>query len=239
MKAIKELSTIYGFRIIEDASHALSALHDSQKVGACEYSDMCIFSFHPVKIITTLEGGVVTTNNLELNEKVKLLSSHHTEPCKQALSEPWEYQQTGLGYNYRLNDVQASLGLSQLQRIGDFKDKRLELVNDYYNELDSSKISVQKVKKAEESAFHLFIINLNGEDSIRRRRNLFDKLMQVGYKTNVHYIPIHTQPYYSSMRSYFDLSNSLDYYSLALSLPLFPLMEKSDVIKISEVVNNA
>ena len=239
MKEIHKLSKIYNFRIVEDASHALSALYDGKRVGACHYSDLCVFSFHPVKIITTLEGGVVTTNNPRLCEKLKLLRSHYISPSSAVSAEPWEYEQTGLGYNFRMNDVQAALGISQLSRIEEFKEKRLELAYEYGKLLDLDNISIQKVGDLESSSFHLFIITLNGANLKQRRSNLYKKLLSVGYKTNVHYIPIHTQPYYSSIRAYSDLSNSNNYYTKALSLPLYPSLNKIDVEKIVRSVNNA
>lgn len=239
MKAIKKLADIYKFKIIEDASHALSALYAKKRVGSCQYSDMCVFSFHPVKIITTLEGGVVTTNDHQYYEKIKLLSSHYTKVSYSAISEPWEYEQIGLGYNFRMNDVQASLGISQLKRIDEFKAKRLEIAHEFKSKLDRSKTHSQKIDILEKSSFHLFIINLKGSDITKRRRTLYDTLLENGYKTNVHYIPIHTQPYYKSQSVYTSLENSEAYYQSALSLPIYPNLTSCDVKKICEIVNSA
>ena len=237
MKEIHRLANIYGFKIIEDASHALSAKYENKKVGSCVYSDVCIFSFHPVKVITTLEGGVATTNDYGLHCKLKLLASHHTEVNNNLNCEPWEYQQTGLGYNFRMNDVQAALGISQLERIQEFKNKRLEIVENYSKSLDTGKIKIQNLACSYVSAYHLFIINLTGQQTKYRRRKLYDSLLSAGYKTNVHYIPIHTQPYYSEIGCYDELENSMNYYGSALSLPLFPTLNKKDVKMICKITN--
>ena len=237
MREIHKLSKIYNFRIVEDASHALSALYDGKRVGACHYSDLCVFSFHPVKIITTLEGGVVTTNNPRLCEKLKLLRSHYISPSSAVSAEPWEYEQTGLGYNFRMTDVQATLGSAQLDRIETFKEKRISLVQQYHQLLDFEKFAVQKINNQEISSYHLFIVNLLEQNPRIRRRELYCNLLDAGYKTNVHYAPIHAQPYYAKMRTYQGLGNSIQYYSKALSLPLFPTMEKDDVVKVCQIIN--
>jgi len=234
MKKIHKLSLKYKFKIIEDAAHAIGALYENIKVGACQYSDICVFSFHPVKNITTGEGGCALTNNIDLYEKLALYSSHGVTKDDSKYTEkrePWEYEQLLLGYNFRLTDFQAALGMSQLKKCDSFISKRRALVNEYCRILNREKLSPLKEHKYGKSAYHLFVIRLNSKDD---RDNLFHFLKKNGIQTNVHYMPIYKQPYH---KQNIYLEGAEKYYSSAISLPLFPLLNFNDIATISKKVN--
>ena len=238
MKEIKALTMVYNIKILEDASHALSSKRTNTTVGDCKYSDITVFSFHPVKLITSIEGGVATTSDTALAEKMRLFSSHHIERnLDQNAHAPWEYKQADLGYNYRLNDVQAAVGLSQLNKIDKLQSQRLELAQLYRNVIDPSVVTYQEYCPENISANHLFIIKINGEKKFERRLNLYKKLLEKGYKCNVHYYPIHLQPYYANFKKYYNLNNTLEYYDGCLSVPLFPGLEEKHIYSVSEIIN--
>jgi UDP-4-amino-4,6-dideoxy-N-acetyl-beta-L-altrosamine transaminase len=225
MAAIAELAKQYGFYVIEDASHAIGGEYKGKKIGSCSYSDMTVFSFHPVKIITTGEGGMVVTNNEELFEKVSLLRTHGIirEPSQGA----WYYQQVDLGYNYRMTDIQAALGLSQMQRLDSFINQRHELVKIYNKSLQDLDLQLPWQHPDSYSAWHLYVIRLN------ERRQVFASLREAGIGVNVHYIPVHTQPYYQQMGFKFgDFPEAEKYYSEAISLPIYPLLNEVQQNKI-------
>jgi len=213
MKAIWKLSKEYGFKVIEDASHALGGEYLNNKVGNCEYSDMAVFSFHPVKMITTGEGGAITTNNEKLNEKIELLRSHGitkdaTKFDNQSDGD-WYYEQRALGFNYRLTDIQAALGISQLKRLDSFVARRREIVKQYFDKLDNSMLPYQHPDS--NSSWHLFVIQT--ED----RKATYKQLKTQGIMTQVHYIPVTSQPFYNRKK----LKNSADFYRHCLSLPIY------------------
>jgi len=213
MKAIWKLSKEYGFKVIEDASHALGGEYLNNKVGNCEYSDMAVFSFHPVKMITTGEGGAITTNNEKLNEKIELLRSHGitkdaTKFDNQSDGD-WYYEQQALGFNYRLTDIQAALGISQLKRLDSFVSRRREIVKQYFDKLDNSVLPYQHPDA--NSSWHLFVIQT--ED----RKATYKQLKTQGIMTQVHYIPVTSQPFYNRKK----LKNSADFYRHCLSLPIY------------------
>ena len=213
MKAIWKLSKEYGFKVIEDASHALGGEYLNNKVGNCEYSDMAVFSFHPVKMITTGEGGAITTNNKKLNEKIELLRSHGiakdaTKFDNQSDGD-WYYEQQALGFNYRLTDIQAALGISQLKRLDSFVSRRREIVKQYFDKLDNSVLPYQHPDA--NSSWHLFVIQT--ED----RKATYKQLKTQGIMTQVHYIPVTSQPFYNRKK----LKNSADFYRHCLSLPIY------------------
>ena len=213
MKAIWKLSKEYGFKVIEDASHALGGEYLNNKVGNCEYSDMAVFSFHPVKMITTGEGGAITTNNEKLNEKIELLRSHGitkdaTKFDNQSDGD-WYYEQRALGFNYRLTDIQAALGISQLKRLDSFVARRREIVKQYFDKLDNSMLPYQHPDS--NSSWHLFVIQT--ED----RKATYKQLKTQGIMTQVHYIPVTNQPFYNRKK----LKNSADFYRHCLSLPIY------------------
>jgi len=226
MRAIKSLADQYGFKIIEDASHAIGGSYYNEKIGSCKYSDMTVFSFHPVKIITTGEGGMVMTNIQEYYDKLKILRSHgmtREQRFMQNESEgAWYYQQIALGHNYRLTDIQCALGLSQLKRIDEFINKRHELAKRYNETLKDLPIILPFQESYSYSAFHLYVIQLKLEQLKKTRRQVFDRLRATGIGVNVHYIPVHLQPYYCQFGfEVGDFPEAEKYYYSALTLPLY------------------
>jgi len=233
MAAIAELAKQYGFYVIEDAAHAIGGEYKGKKIGSCSYSDMTVFSFHPVKIITTGEGGMVLTNNQALFEKVSLLRTHGITRDPDKMSEQsqgaWYYQQITLGYNYRMTDIQAALGLSQMQRLDTFISQRHELAQAYNESLQDLPLQLPWQHPDSYSAWHLYVIRLNKQ----KRRQVFDSLRQAGIGVNVHYIPVHTQPYYQEMGFKLgDFPKAEKYYHEAISLPIYPLLTKLQQQKI-------
>jgi UDP-4-amino-4,6-dideoxy-N-acetyl-beta-L-altrosamine transaminase len=227
MKAIHALSQRYGFSIIEDASHAVGASYAGEKVGSCRYSDVTVFSFHPVKIITTGEGGIALTNDAALAQQMQLLRSHgvtRDDNLMQGKSHgTWYYQQVALGFNYRMTDIQAALGLSQLKRLDAFIAARHRIVARYEKLLTSLPLSRPWQHPDTVSSFHLYIVELD------RRAAVYDHLRNVGIGVNVHYIPIHTQPFYQAMGfKDGDLPAAEAYYSRALTLPIHPNLTEAE-----------
>lgn len=220
MKAIHSLSQKYGFRIIEDASHAVGAEYDGSPVGACKYSDITVFSFHPVKIITTGEGGMAMTNDQTLADRLMRLRSHGiAQKAEQMISAPqggWEYQQLELGFNYRMTNLQAALGSSQLKRLPEFIQKRRSIAKRYHTLLSDLDIGLPTA--SELSAWHLYAVRL----PVDKRKQIFDTFRHSDIWVQVHYIPVHTQPYYKQLGfNWGDFPNAENYFLQALSLPLF------------------
>jgi UDP-4-amino-4,6-dideoxy-N-acetyl-beta-L-altrosamine transaminase len=240
MAAIHNLSLEYGFKIIEDASHAIGGRYLDKAVGACEYSDITVFSFHPVKIITTAEGGLATTNDPDLAERMGLYRSHGvTRDSHLMEGEPdgaWYYEQVALGYNYRMTELQAALGLSQMTRLDQFVAARHDLATRYLELLDGLPIKLPRYSEDSYSGLHLFVIRLNLSDLKLSRKEVFDQLRQSGIGVNVHYIPVHTQPYYKKMGfKHGDFPIAECYYNEAISLPMFHLMtyeQQDEVISV-------
>lgn len=245
MKAIYELSQQYNFSIIEDASHAIGGRYDGEFIGDGRYADITVFSFHPVKIITTAEGGLAVTKSAELAQKMDLYRSHGITRNPELMTKQsdggWYYQQITLGYNYRLTELQAALGLAQLSRLDDFVSARAQRAERYNRELVSLPISLPWQSPDAASAWHLYVIQLN-DDAPISHRELFDALRADGIGVNLHYIPVHTQPYYSEMGfKPNDFPNAQNYYSGAISLPLFAKMtdeQQTEVIeKLRKLLN--
>ena len=236
MKKIYSLGQEYGFKIIEDASHAIGGKYLDKPIGSCQYSDITVFSFHPVKIITTAEGGLATTNSQGLAEKMQLLRSHgitrDPELIDGGLEGDWYYQQIILGFNYRMTELQAALGVSQMQRLDDFVARRNILGERYENLLDG--LDLVKPSKIENnlSAMHLYPIQ------VKNRTAIFNKLRKEGVGVNVHYIPIHLQSFYLSMGfNYGDFPKSESFYEQAISLPLYFSMtieQQNNIVSILE-----
>lgn len=226
MKRIWELSQEYGFRIVEDGSHAIGAKYQGDPVGDCRYSDITVFSFHPVKIITTGEGGMAMTNDSKLAEKMNLFRSHGItrDPALMTWTPdgPWYYQQIDLGYNYRMTDIQAALGLSQIDRLDVYVSRRHELANRYQSLLVDLPLKKQIQLPDAYSAYHLYVIRLQLGKVKQSHRAIFDSMRLHGVGVNLHYIPVHTQPYYKKMGfSFGDFPESEQYYSEAISLPMY------------------
>lgn len=226
MAAIHALSLRYGFKIIEDASHAIGGKYKDEYIGNCRYSDITVFSFHPVKIITTAEGGMALTNDPELAENMALLRSHGVtrEPVKmtQEPDGPWYYQQIALGFNYRLTDIQAALGLSQLTRLDDFIGRRRCLAARYDSCLEALSVLRPWQHPDCASARHLYVIR------VRNRRKVFDALREAGVGVNVHYIPVNQQPYYRNSHGVSTTPEADRYYQEALSIPLYSGLVQGD-----------
>ncbi len=242
MAAIKALSTEYKFRIIEDASHAIGAYHYDSPIGSCEYSDITVFSFHPVKIVTTGEGGAALTNCSNLNQKCKLLRSHGVTRDKKLMHNPndegWYYEQVELGFNYRMTDIHAALGLAQLKRLSEYIKKRHEIASIYDDEFAGTNVVTPYRNPSNKSALHLYVAQV---DPVIQKY-VFNSLRKKNIGVNLHYIPVHTQPYYQKLGfAWGDFPNSENYYRKAISLPLYPTLtkdEQSYVIKTMKTLCN-
>ena len=237
MKELADLSKRYGFKIIEDASHAIGAKYKNEFVGNCRYSDITVFSFHPVKIITTAEGGMAVTNNQKLADKMELYRNHGiTRNSDMMTHEPdgqWYYQQIALGYNYRMTDLQAALGISQLNRLHEFIEKRHLLFVNYAEQLTGLPIVTPQQISDRNSSLHLYVIRLQESQIGISRREVFDELRKNGVGVNIHYIPIHLQPYFKNMGfKSGDFPEAERYYSEAISIPLHHGMTSNDQEKI-------
>lgn len=240
MQAIGKLAQQYGFRVVEDASHAVGADYLEHKVGSCRHSDIAIFSFHPVKILTTAEGGMLMTADAQLYRKLQLLRSHGMtrEPGELENTDEgaWYYEQIGLGFNYRITDLQAALGLSQLGRLDAFLARRRALAARYDELLRDVPVTVPYQAEYGVSAFHLYPIHV----APARRRAVFDSLRAQGIGVNVHYIPVYTQPYYRSLGFAAGLCpNAEQYYAGAISLPMFYSMTDAEQDQVVAAVRSA
>ena len=241
MKKIHFLSQEYGFKIIEDASHAIGGKYLEKPIGGCQYSDITVFSFHPVKIITTAEGGLATTNSKELAEKMRLFRSHGITRDKSLMTRDpdgdWYYQQVGLGFNYRMTELQAALGISQMQRLDEFVAKRHILQERYDLLLSDLPIIKPYQDKDNYSALHLYPIQIDLNKVSKNRKQIFNVLRENGIGVNVHYIPIHTQPYYLQFGFIEgDFPNSESYYNRTISIPLFHTMTVEQQDEVLDVL---
>ena len=226
MRAITELTKPYGIKIIEDASHAIGGRYLNSPIGSCEFSDAAVFSFHPVKIITTAEGGIVTTNDTSLTERMKMIRNHgitrNPEKFDCNHSDPWLYQQIDLGLNYRMTDIQAALGISQINRLDEFVIRRRILAKQYDEQLSGLPVIYPWQDTNGMSARHLYPILIDTRESETDRRSVFKQLQGNGIGVGVHYIPVHLQPYYRKFGfNLGDFPNAEWYYSKEISLPLY------------------
>jgi len=227
MDKIYKLSQEYGFKVIEDASHAIGADYKSTKIGCCKYSDLTVFSFHPVKIVTTGEGGMVLTNDKELHEKLLLYRSHgitrDTKLMTRPVDGPWYYQQIELGFNYRMTDMQAALGYSQMQKVDEFVSRRRYLAKRYDELLKNiNNIQLPDQNEDTDSSWHLYVVRVDFSKISKTKQQIFAEMKDRGICLNLHYIPVHTQPYYKNMRfEDGDFPNSEKYYEEAFTLPLY------------------
>jgi len=226
MQAIYELSRRFGFRIIEDASHAIGGKYQEKYIGGCQFSDITVFSFHPVKIITTAEGGMALTNDPALAAHMELFRSHGItrDPAKMTHEPdgPWYYQQVELGYNYRMTELQAALGLSQMERLDAYVARRHELAQRYDRLLAGLPVVAPWQHPDSYSGLHLYVIRLKLDEIRKTHREVFEGLRELGIGVNLHYIPVHTQPYYQNMGFRpGDFPESETYYREAISLPMF------------------
>ncbi|WHS61994.1 UDP-4-amino-4,6-dideoxy-N-acetyl-beta-L-altrosamine transaminase [Pseudomonas sp. G2-4] len=237
MQAIHVLARRYGFKVIEDASHAIGGKYRGEFIGNCRYSDITVFSFHPVKIITTAEGGMALTNDAELARKMALLRSHGITRDPALMTHeadgPWYYQQVDLGFNYRMTDLQAALGVSQMARLDQYVARRHQLARRYDELLAELPVTTPWQHPDSYSGLHLYVIRLQLGKLQKSHLQVFESLHELGIGVNLHYIPVHTQPYYQRMGfkvGNFPLAES--YYSEAISLPMFQTMseEQQDTV---------
>lgn len=233
MQAIHALSQRYGFHIIEDASHAIGGKYQGNYIGDGRYSDVTIFSFHPVKIVTTAEGGMALTNNKQLADRMDLFRSHGITRDPDLMTKeadgPWYYQQVALGYNYRMTELQAALGVSQMERLDEYVEKRNALAQRYDELLAHLPIQLPEQHPDSYSGRHLYVIRLALNKLKVSHRAVFEQLRESGIGVNLHYIPVHHQPYYQSLGIEYDaLENAERYYVEAISIPLYPTMTHDD-----------
>jgi dTDP-4-amino-4,6-dideoxygalactose transaminase len=234
MRSIHALSEKYGFNIIEDASHAIGGKYLGEPIGNSKYSDITIFSFHPVKIITTGEGGMALTNNLVLANKMTKFRSHGITRVPEEMTctphGPWYYQQLDLGFNYRMTDIQAALGLSQMKRIDEFVSKRHEIAKKYDELLADCWFTLPFQHPDTYSAYHLYIIRIKTKEQKFGHREIFDRLRSHGILVNLHYIPIYSHPYYQKMGfETKDFPEAEAYYSTAISIPMYASLTTADL----------
>ena len=241
MEKIHALGQKYGFRIIEDASHAIGGKYKGKAIGGCQYSDITVFSFHPVKIITTGEGGMCLTNDPKLAVSLNRYRSHGI--VRQAVEMthvpdgPWYYQQVDLGYNYRMTDIQAALGLSQMKRLDEFVAARHVIASRYNDLLKEDWLDLPWQHPDTHSGLHLYIIRVKKNKQGITHRQLFEKLRNAGILVNLHYIPVYTHPYYEAIgydRKEFPQAES--YYSEAISIPVFATLSESEQQFVVEVI---
>lgn len=247
MQIIHELAKEYGFRIIEDASHAIGGRYIDEPVGSCRYSDITVFSFHPVKIITTAEGGMAVTNDPLLAKKMALFRSHGiTRDTLEMTNTPhgdWYYQQIDLGFNYRMTEIQAALGVSQMERLDSYVARRHNLADRYLQLLNELPIVTPLQLSYAYSAYHLYVIRIES-NSLNDRASVFNALRAQSIGVNVHYIPVHTQPYFASLgqRVGYDASSfpqANRYYAEAISLPMYATLTNTQQDVVVEALKNA
>ncbi|MBU3057075.1 UDP-4-amino-4,6-dideoxy-N-acetyl-beta-L-altrosamine transaminase [Pseudomonas indica] len=244
MQAIHALAKRYGFRVIEDASHAIGGKYQGEFIGNCRYSDITVFSFHPVKIITTAEGGMALTNDAALAERMALLRSHGItrEPSKMTHESdgPWYYQQIDLGFNYRMTELQAALGVTQLERLDRYVARRHELARRYDQLLAGLPVTTPWQHPDSYSGLHLYVIRLQLETLRSSHRQVFESLREQGIGVNLHYIPVHTQPYYQRMGFQAgDFPEAERYYREAISLPMFQTMTEQQQDEVIAALHKA
>ena len=244
MEQIHALGRKFGFRIIEDASHAIGGRYKNRPVGGCEFSDITVFSFHPVKIITTGEGGMALTNDDGLAEKLELHRCHGITRKESLMTHasdgPWYYQQINLGFNYRMTDLQAALGLSQLERLDSFVEKRNEIADRYDTALGEFPLITPWQQSDSDSARHLYVVRLKTDEISKNHRQVFEELRTAGIGVNLHYIPVHLQPYYEKLGfSPGMFPQSEKYYREAISIPLYPNLSDGDQTRVIETLSQS
>lgn len=246
MKEIGALALEYGFTLIEDASHAIGGSYQGSKVGSCAYSDMTVFSFHPVKIVTTCEGGAITTRSKELHSRLARLRSHGITRSPELMRRKpegpagWYYEQIDLGFNYRLSDLHAALGISQLGKIELFIERRHALADRYDRLLGELPLILPRRIEDRRSSLHLYVVQVDPDRTRRTRAEIYERMRAASIEVNVHYIPVHTQPYYRDLGfrdGQFPVAET--YYSRALTLPLFYSMSDSDQDRVVSTLRSA
>jgi dTDP-4-amino-4,6-dideoxygalactose transaminase len=241
MRAIRALADRYGFAVLEDASHAIGGRYQGKPIGHGEDADITVFSFHPVKIVTTAEGGLATTRHADLAKKMRLHRSHGITREHGDMTRPdegaWYYEQLTLGYNYRMTELQAALGISQMKRLDDFVARRHQIAHRYAQKLAHLPLSPQAGMADAYSALHLYPVRLH---AAQQRRAVFDAMRAAGIGVNVHYIPVHLQPYYRALGfREGDYPHAEAYYAAALSLPMYPDLTEAMQDQVVSALENA
>ena len=244
MAAIRAVTDQYGVKVIEDASHAVGGGYAGEPVGNCRHSDITVFSFHPVKIVTTGEGGMAMTNDAALAERMRLDRSHgitrNRDQMELSDAGPWYYEQQRLGFNYRMTDLAAALGLSQLKRLDEFLERRREIAATYDAAFGDLPVTVPWQHPDAQSAWHLYVIRVDQRRTGRDHREVFADLRAAEINVNLHYIPVYRQPYYRALGFPDDYcSNAEDYYSEAISLPMFPALTGQEQQRVIQAVTTA
>ncbi len=237
---ISKLSKKYKFKIIEDASHALGSKYMNSKIGNGKYSSVCVFSLHPVKPITSGEGGLAVTNDKKIFEKMKMYGNHGITKThknfKNKIKSHWYYEQQLLGFNYRMSDIHASLARSQLKKLNKFIQTRNKIAKLYKKEFKNLPLFFQNINKKSLSSYHLFIIYLN-KSILRKNYNFyFNQLRKEKLGVNLHYLPLHKHPYYKGQKKYEDLSNSEEYSQSAISIPIFNKFDKQKIFHVIRIL---
>jgi UDP-4-amino-4,6-dideoxy-N-acetyl-beta-L-altrosamine transaminase len=243
MLAIHKLSQRFGFKVIEDASHAIGGKYKNESIGNCRYSDITVFSFHPVKIITTGEGGMALTNDPKLAERMVRNRSHGITSDdnwmqERPMNEIWNYQQIGLGFNYRMTDIQAALGISQMTRLDEFVNKRQRIAKRYDEKLAGLPLQTPWQHPDSYSSYHLYVIRLKLGEIKKTQRQVYDAIQSAGINVNLHYIPVHRQPYYEDMgfkAGY--CPEGEQYHREALSIPMYPGLTDLEQNKVVRVIH--
>lgn len=241
MKRISELANLYGVKIIEDASHSIGAEYRGAQVGNCAYSDITVFSFHPVKIITTAEGGMAMTNDTKLAKRMERLRSHGItrDPAlmTQEQDGPWYYEQLELGWNYRMTEIQAALGMSQMKQLDVFINRRRSLASAYDSALCKLSLRLPGRQKDTNSSWHLYVIRLEESNN---HHSVFEALLENGIGVNLHYIPVHLQPYYRNQGfGRGDFPAAENYYSRAISIPLHAGLTEKEQVSVIKAISKA
>jgi UDP-4-amino-4,6-dideoxy-N-acetyl-beta-L-altrosamine transaminase len=242
MAGIHALSQKYGFKIIEDASHAIGGKYKDEPIGNCRFSDITVFSFHPVKIITTCEGGMAITNDPSIDKKLRLLRSHGISSAFNDMEprpsqEIWNYQQISLGFNYRMTDVQAALGISQMQRLDKFITKRHTIAKRYDQSFSDMPVLTPWQHPDGYSSFHLYVIRLKLDEFNKTQRQVYDAIYAAGIMANLHYIPVYRHPYYEQMGfSAGYCPEAEKYYSEAITIPLYPGLTETNQDYVVDVI---